>query len=272
VSLRGIFTVLEVECAKLTAQLKALAVLATCIVGPFAFAAAIRLQSSLPSDTLFGRVVKESGFAISLVVLGFGALWAFPVLTSVVAGDIFSAEDRYGTWKTILSRSRSRTDVFAGKILTALLFSVMALSTLALSSVAAGLLVIGSQPLLDLSGNLMAPATALARVTLAWASVLPPMLAFTALAVLISVVSRSSAAGIGLPVLAGLTMQLLAMVDGPEIVRRLLMTSAFGAWHGLLADPPYYGPLIHGTVISATYCVLCFAIAYGVLSRREIGA
>src|SRR5262249_45490872 len=108
VSLQGAATVAGVECAKLSRQIKVQAALAACAAGPFAFAAAVRVQSSMPEDTLFGRAVKESGFALPLVVLGFAALWVFPVLTSVVGGDVFSAEDRFGTWKTVLTRSRSR--------------------------------------------------------------------------------------------------------------------------------------------------------------------
>ena len=92
-SVRGSLAVAGVECSKLVAQPKARLVLAVCVAGPFAFAVAMRVQSSVPSDTLFGRAVKESGFAVSLVVLGFAALWAFPVLTSVVGGDLFSARD-----------------------------------------------------------------------------------------------------------------------------------------------------------------------------------
>ncbi len=88
---------------------------------------------------------------------------------------------------------------------------------------------------------------------------------------LLSVATRSSAAGIGLPVVAGLTMQLYAFVDGPEAVRRLLITSAFGAWHGLLTEPPYYRPLIHGTIVSGAYFVVCLAVAYRMLRRRDIG-
>ena len=86
-----------------------------------------------------------------------------------------------------------------------------------------------------------------------------------------SIATRSSAAGIGVPVLVGLTMQLCTLLDGPEAIRRLLITSAFGAWHGLLTEPPYYGPLVHGTVVSAAYLVVCLAIAYRMLRRRDIG-
>ena len=90
-SMRRVWAVITVEWLKLAAQLKARAVLAACLAGPIAFAAVIRLQSSLPEDTLFGRSVKYSGFALPLVVLGFAALWALPVLGSLVGGDLFSS-------------------------------------------------------------------------------------------------------------------------------------------------------------------------------------
>ena len=232
----------------------------------------MRVQSSVPEDTLFGRSVKESGFASPLVVLGFAALWVFPVLTSVVGGDLFSAEDRYGTWTTVLTRSRSRAEVFAGKVLTALGFSSLAVAALAVSSVAAGVLVVGAQPLIDLSGTLLPPAQALVRVALAWASVLPPAFGFTAAG---RAVVGGHAEQRGRHRTAcrrrGWRCSSTPFVDGPEVVRRLLITSAFGAWHGLLTEPPYYGPLVHGTTVSGAYFVVCLVVAYRMLRRRDIG-
>jgi ABC-2 type transport system permease protein len=271
VTVGGVLAVASVERTKITAQAKARILLAACVISPFAFAATMVVQSSVPSDTLFGRAVKESGYAAALVVLGFAALWIFPLLTSIVGGDVFSAEDRYGTWTTVMMRSRSRAELFAGKVLTALAFSLLAVTTLAMSSIAAGVIMIGSRPLIDLSGSQLLGPQAAVRVVLAWASVMPPALAFTALAVLLSVATRSSAAGIGLPVLAGLAMQLIAFVDAPEPIRRLLMTSGFEAWHGLLSEPPFYRPLVHGCVVSAAYFVIYLLVAYRLLRRRDIG-
>jgi ABC-2 type transport system permease protein len=271
VSARGVLATMRVERTKLAGQLKTWAVLVTCLVGPFAFAAAMKLQSSLPEDTLFGRWVKGSGFAVPLVVLGFAASWAFPVLTSVVGGDLFSAEDRYGTWPTVLTRSRTRGEIFAGKVLTALTFSLVAAGVLAISSMLAGALVIGRQPLLGLSGTLLPPGQSMALVAAAWGSILPPLFAFTALAILSSVATRSSAAGIGLPVLIGFAMELTSFVDGPEAVRRMLLTPPFVAWHGLFTEHPYYGPLLEGTVISGAYFLGCLAAAYRLVRERDMG-
>jgi ABC-2 type transport system permease protein len=260
-----------VECSKLRAQPATTVALGACAASPFAFAVVMVVQSTVPADTLFGRGVKESGFATPLVVLGFAALWIFPALGSIVGGDVFSADDRYRTWPTILTRSRSRTEVFFGKVTAALSFSVLAAAVLAVSSLGAGMMVIGRQPLIDLSGELLAPGPALARVLLAWASVVPPVCGFTALAVFCSVATRSSAAGIGLPVVAGLVMQLAAYVDGPESVRRLLLTSSFEAWHGLFTEHSYYRSLVSGTVVSGVYVVVSLTAAYQVLRRRDIG-
>ena len=110
------------------------------MLGPFAFAAMMQSQSGSPSDTMFGVWVHTSGFAIPLVVLSFAGSWGFPVLAGVLAGDLFSAEDRYGTWKMILTRSCRRQDLFVGKALAAAAFSVGLLALLAASSLAAGLL------------------------------------------------------------------------------------------------------------------------------------
>jgi ABC-2 type transport system permease protein len=270
VSISGILSVAAVEQSKLSAQPKMRAVLAACGAGPLAFAGAVRIQSMTPEDTLFGRAVHESGFATPLVVLGFATLWLLPVLASVVGGDVFASEDRHGTWATLFTRSRSRAEVFAGKLLAALAVSLLLVAVLAGSSVLAGLLMVGRQPLIDLSGALLSPNRALASITLAWASVVPPLFALTALAVLISVTTRSSTAGIGIPVLLVMVMQLAAFVDGPEAIRRLLITTSFEAWHGLLTETHYYRPLVYGTAVSGMYFAICVAIAFRILLGRDI--
>ncbi len=270
-SARGVRAVVHVECVKLTSQVKAWAVLAVCVAAPFVFVIAMKVQSSVPEDTLFGRWVKTSGFAVPLAVLGFAAAWAFPVLGSVVGGDLFAAEDRYGTWPTLLTRSRTRGEIFAGKVLTALAFSLLAVTALAVSSVVAGLVGVGRQPLVGLSGTQFLPGRCLVLVAAAWASVLPPLFGFTALAALLSVATRSSVAGVGLPVVVGLVMELYSFVNGPEVFRRVLLTPPFVAWHGLFTEPPYYGPLVRGAVISCVYLISGLIAAYLLLRQRDVG-
>jgi ABC-2 type transport system permease protein len=270
-TLRGIAAVAGVEWSKLISQIKVQLLLAVCLAAPFGFAIVVMIQTSLPTDTLFGRAVKDSGLAVSLVILGFAALWGLPVVSAIAGGDVFSAEDRYNTWKTILTRSRTRREIFTGKLVAALGVSCAAVLVLGLSSLAAGILVVGAQPIVGLTGVLLPAPEALLRVGLAWLSVVPPVLALTGVAIAVSIVTRNSAAGIGLPVLAALAMQLLALIDGPELPRRMLITSAFGAWHGLLADPPFLGPLFDAMLVSAGYAAGSLFVARRAFGRRDIG-
>lgn len=268
-SARGAFRCAGVESRKLLAQPQCGIVLALCAIAPFAFVAALRTQEGVPSDTVFGRLVHESGFATPLVVLGFAGLWGLPVVAGLAGGDMFASEDRHRTWGAALTRSRSRAEVFAGKVVVAFSFAALALLVLAASAIAAGVLLVGTQPLVDLSGVVLPPSAALPRIGLAWLSVLPPSLAITAAAILLSVGTRSSVAGVGVPVVAAMVLQLCAFADGPDLLRRLLPTDAFEAWHGLLTHPPFYGPVVSGVAVNAVCGTASILIARRIFLRRD---
>jgi ABC-2 type transport system permease protein len=268
--LRGAWSVYRSELLKFTGQVRTRLAVALCILAPFAFVAAIGMQDATPDDTLFGRWLHTSGFATPLVVLGFGTQWAFPALTSVVAGDMFSSEDHFGTWSMILTRSRTRAEIFAGKTLAAMTYAVVVIVLLAASSMAAGVLLVGDQPLINLSGVLTGPGDWTWLVPVSWAVILPPVLVFTALGLLMSVATRNGPAGIASPVVIGLLLQLGAMVDTPAWVRALLPTTSFESWHGLLTTPQYTGPLAWNLVVSAGYTVVFLGVAYRLLRRRDM--
>lgn len=223
--LRGATVVYRWEIRKLTAQWWVRTSLAVYFLAPFAFAAALRMQDTLPSDTLFGRWVHDTGYAAPLVVLSFAGQYALPLLVCMVAGDIFASEDRHGTWKTVLTRSHSRTDILVGKSLTAATYTVATVVLTAVGSIASGMLVLGRQPLVSLSGSLVPSGRAAELVALSWATNLPPALGFTALGLLLSLVTRNSIAGALGPALIAGIMQMLSFVGGLGIVRHLLLTT-----------------------------------------------
>jgi ABC-2 type transport system permease protein len=266
---RGTWSAFRAERRKLQAQLSLRLLALVCLLGPFAFAAVLSTQSASPADTLFGVWVHSSGFAIPLVVLGFAGAWGFPLIAGIVAGDLFSSEDRHGTWKTVLTRSRTRGQLFAGKLLAAATFTV-ALATLAgLSSLIAGLIFVGDQSLVGLSGTLLSPGKSLLLVFASWLLCLLPMLAFTSLAVLLSIATRNGIVGVIGPSVAGLAMQLLLLIGSGVWVHALLVGSAFQDWHPLFVARPFYGPVVAGIAISLVWTIVCIAASWRLLRRRD---
>ncbi len=265
----GVRNAYETELSKLLAQLTTRILILVCALGPLAFAAVLKIQSGTPSDALFGFWVHTSGFAISLVILGFAGSWGFPVIAGVLAGDLFSSEDRHGTWKTILTRSCTREDVFAGKLLAVAASVVGLMLVLAASSLIAGIVLVGAHALVNLSGVLTSPGRMLALTAVSWLICLLPVLAYTSLAVLFSVATRNGILGVLGPLLVALITQLLDLIGKGVIVHELLIGSAFDGWHGLLTSHPYFGQLIVGSVVSVLWIAACLTGSWVIMRRRD---
>jgi ABC-2 type transport system permease protein len=265
----GTATVLRWEIAKLAAQARARYLLLGCLIAPPVIVAVFTGQQP-PSDTIYGRHIHTSGFADALLILAFAHQWLFPLLASLVAGDIFANEDGHGTWKTILTRSVSRGQVFAAKTLTAVVFNLVVLVVLAVSTIASSLLIVGTQPLPGLSGQLIPAGTALPLVAAAWATAVAPLIGFTALALLLSVLSRNPTVGVATPVVLGFAMQMLSTLGGLDLARRLLLTTGFEAWHGLFTATRFTGPIGQAGAVAAGWTAVCLIIGYLSLRRRDI--
>ncbi|MFD8544600.1 ABC transporter permease, partial [Streptomyces sp. NPDC059649] len=222
-----------------------------------------------PTDTLFGRWMHATGWAGPLVTLGFAGTWALPLLTSVVAGDVFAAEDRLGTWRHLLVAVRSPRRIFAAKAFASLTVLLLLVAGLACSSAAGGVVAVGNQPLVGLDGHLLTPADAAGKVLLAWLCVLAPTLALAGIGLLGSVALGRSPMGLLLPVLVALAMQLAQMMPLPVAVRLALPSYAFIAWNGLFTGPVQLATLLIGIGVSLAWAVLATALAYLLFLRRD---
>ncbi|MGH3003622.1 MAG: ABC transporter permease, partial [Gaiellaceae bacterium] len=105
------------ELLKLLAQKRTYLGLGVATLVPIVFVIVLLIQTGGPNDIPLGRYLRQTGLATPFVVLFFMSIWAFPMITALVAGDIVAAESHNGTLKTILTRSRERGEVFAAKTL-----------------------------------------------------------------------------------------------------------------------------------------------------------
>lgn len=265
----GVRSVFRAEWRKLTAQLSTRVLALVCALGPLAYVVVLKTQGGVPTDALLGVWVHNSGFSVIFVLLVFAGSWGFPVLAGVAAGDSFASESRYGTWKTVLTRSCTRQELFLGKVLAVVTLTEGLVVLLALSSVVSSVLLVGHQPAVGVSGNLMSAGHALLAVLGAWLWEMLPVLAFTSLAVLFSIATANGIAGVLGPVLVGYSMQLLALVGGSMWAHLLLVGSAFDAWHPFISGHPYFQPALAAGAVCIGWTVACLSAAWLILRRRE---
>src|SRR5436309_2279020 len=181
---------------KLLAQKRTYLGLFVAMLVPLIFTFVLIVKTGGPNDIPLGRYVRQTGLATPFVVLFFMSIWAFPLIVALVAGDIVAAESHNGTLKTILTRSRDRGEIYVGKVLAALTYTVAAVVAMAAVGLLAAGVAWGFNPLTSLSGTTVSAAHGLVLLLGSIGVYLLPMAGIAAFGLLLSTVTRNSAAAV----------------------------------------------------------------------------
>jgi ABC-2 type transport system permease protein len=268
----GIGKVYRWELHKLIAQKRTFIGIAAAFAVPVIFTVALLADSNGggPEGVPFGEYVRESGLAIPLVCLYFGAIWLLPLITALVAGDIVAAEDHNGTLKTILTRSVDRWQVFTGKLLAALTYTLGVLATYVGVGVVVGGIAFGFEPLTTLSGTTVGVGRALYLTAAGTLTYALPLMAIASIALLLSTLSRNSAAAVVGTLMVSIAFQILGSISALDFLDPYLLSTQFNAWEGLLREPIDWAPVIRAAWVSALYAIPAAAWAFTVFLRRDV--
>jgi ABC-2 type transport system permease protein len=266
----SVWTIYRWELRKLRAQKRTYLGLGAAAAAPTIFAIALATQKGGPHDIAFGRYLHATGLALPLVLLLFGSIWMFPLITALVAGDIVASEDRHSTLKTILTRSVERQQVFVAKGLATATYAILAIAIAGIVSVVAGILVSGFNPVTTLSG---ARVSAPRGLGLVWASLgvyLVPILSIACIGLLFSTVFRNSGAAVVGTLLFSLLVQLIGILPGLGALHPYLLSTQFSAWQGFLRVPVDWTPIVRALWVCALYALPALAAAFLVFLRRDV--
>jgi ABC-2 type transport system permease protein len=267
----GVGTVYRWELFKLRFQKRTYLGLGAAVIVPILFVVAIHFRHNRHGgDFAFSSYLTKSGLAVPLVILLFGAVWLYPLITALVAGDIFASEDHNGTLKTILTRSLERWQIFAGKALAAATYAIVAIALSGTVAVIAGSIQSGFNPLQSLSGTIVSAPKALELVYVSLLVYLIPILTITAIGLLLSTITRNSAAAVVGTLMVSLLFQLLGILPGLGGLQPYLLSTQFNAWQGLLRTPIDWAPIVRAAWVCAMYGIPALVGAYLVFLRRDV--
>ena len=258
------------EVVKLLAQKRTYLGLGAAMIVPVIFVVVLQIQSGGPNDVPLGRYIRDSGIVTPLVVLLFMSIWGFPLITALVAGDIVASETHNGTLKTILTRSRERGQVFAGKALAAFTYTLAVVVSMGVVGVVAGSIAWGFHSFTSLSGTPVSAGRGLALMFASLGVYVLPLAGIAAFGLLLSTITRNSAASVVGTLMFALFMQLIGVLPGTESIRPYLLGTQFDAWHGFLRTPADWTPVVRAIWLSAIYIFVPLFGAYLVFLRRDV--
>jgi ABC-2 type transport system permease protein len=125
-------------------------------------------------------------------------------------------------------------------------------------------------PLTSLSGSKVSAAHGLALLVASLAVYFLPLAGIAAFGLMLSTVTRNSAASVVGTLMFALLMQLLGVLPGTESFRNYLLANQFEAWHGFLRIPADWAPVTRALWVCALYIGLPLSAAYLVFLRRDV--
>ena len=269
--MRGVATVYRWELSKLVAQKRTYLGLGAAVLVPIAFVVALVLQKGAgPTDVPLGRTLRDTGLAAPFVVLFFLSIWGLPLITALVAGDIVASESSHGTLKTILTRSRERGEVFAGKVLASLTYTALAVFAMGAVALVAGTIAWGLHPLTSLSGTSVSVGHGVVLLGETLGIYTVALAGVAAFGLMLSTVTRNSAASVVGTLMFALLMQLLGVLPGTESIRPYLLGTQFDAWHGFLRTPTDWAPVVRAGWVCSLYIGAPLVAGYLVFLRRDV--
>jgi ABC-2 type transport system permease protein len=267
----GVGTVYRWELTKLRYQKRTYLGLGAAALVPIIFVLAIHFRHDRRGgDFAFASYLDRSGLAVPLVILLFGAVWMFPLITALVAGDIIASEDHNGTLKTVLTRSLERGQIFTGKALAAATYATAAILLSGTVAVIAGSIQSGFNSLQTLSGTIITAPKGLELVYLGLLIYLIPIGAIVCIGLMLSAITRNSAAAVVGTLMISLLIQLIGILPGLTATQPYLLSTQFNAWQGLLRTPTDWAPVIRAAWVCALYAVPSLSTAYLVFLRRDV--
>jgi ABC-2 type transport system permease protein len=210
-----------------------------------------------------------------------------PVAVAVVAGDTIAGEAGSGMLRYLLARPVGRTRLLVAKLISVVVYTLMAVLAVAGTSYVTGRLLFGTQPVAvtsggvagpglagaaatSLSGTTLTPADILVRTVGAIAFIAVSMLGVAAIALFLSTVTDSSL-GAALGALAALvTSQVLVTLNAAGSVSPYLPTRYWLAWVDFFREPVLWRNIDRGFAVQGVYVVVLLGAAWANFATKDI--
>jgi ABC-2 type transport system permease protein len=266
----GVARVYKWEVLKLLAQKRTYLGVGAAMLVPLIFVSVLIVKAGGPNDIPLGRYIRETGLATPFVILFFMSIWAFPLITALVAGDIVASESHNGTLKTILTRSRDRGEIYAAKTLATFTYTLLVVFAMGVVAFTAASIEWGFHDLTSLSGTTVSSWHGLGLLVASLAIYAWPMAGIAAFGLFLSTVTRNSAAAVVGTLMWALLMQLLGVLPGTEGIRPYLLGEQFQAWQGFLRVPADWTPVVRSLWVCGIYVAVPLSVGYLVFLRRDV--
>ena len=193
------------------------------------------------------------------------------VAVALFCGDTVASEAGWGTLRYLLAAPVPRARLLRQKLVVALAYSAVAVTSFPLMSLAAGTVAFGWHPLrLPGTGAVLGSGVAVGRMGIVLVYVLGTELVVAGLAFLLSVSTDSPLGAVGGAVGLVIVSDILDAVTALGGWRQVLPTHWQFAWLDAMQPQISWGGMLEGAAVSLSYALVLFALAFRHFRAKDI--
>ena len=229
-------------------------------------------QSIQDSFVFVGNLLN--GYFLSYLIMNSLAIH-IPFLIALVAGDLLAGEATAGTYRILLTRPVSRTQIVASKFLAAIIYTFLLILWLAFMSLVVGIIIFGTGELLVLSSDaiiIFEKSDILWRFFFAYAFATLGMSVIAGLAFLFSSLVENA---IG-PIVSTMAVIIVFLIisniqiDFFQTIKPYLFTNYIMSWRLLFDDPIDISEIIKAVSVLLIHLLFFFSLTLYLFRRKDI--
>ena len=215
-------------------------------------------------------LATSGGLNFALFCLFVSASFLLVVVVALFCGDTVASEASWGSLRYLLAIPVPRARLLAVKLVVALMYSLLALLTLAGVALLIGTLRYGWHPLGSTIAAEIPPGEGLLRLLGILGYLAVTLLIVAGLAFLLSVVTDAALGAVGGAVLLWILSSILDQIEALGVIRDFLPTHYSDAWLGLLSTPTQTDDIVRGAISAVAYATIFWSIAFWRFTRKDI--
>ncbi|MEV0704327.1 ABC transporter permease subunit [Saccharopolyspora sp. NPDC050389] len=200
--------------------------------------------------------VAGNGLVLPVAALVLAQTLLLPLVVAMVAADALAGESAHGTLRGLLLAPVGRVRLVGIKAIGVLVMAVLAVAVIAVSGVLTGLVIVGGDGMVTLSGTTLPIGSALGRVALAagWSAV--QMAAVGAVALAISSLTEHPLVVMAATMGGLIVFGVLGTIPALDWLQPLLITTDWSAVMDVLRDPISGDTLVTGLLRAGCYLLI----------------
>ena len=214
-------------------------------------------------------VIAGNGFVLPIVALAANLTLLLPLVAAMWSADAIAGESSHGTLRGLLIAPVGRVRLLGVKAFGVAVAILAACLLITIVGAITGLIVVGSQGMLTMSGTTLSAGEEIGRLAIAAGWVAVQVFAVGAVALAISTWTEHPLVVLAATIAGAIVFGVISTIPALGFLQPYLLTNSWTSLTDVLRDPMPTDGLIHGLAEAGCYLLLGLSVALARMVTRD---